>query len=106
MGNLIRIAPLAAKPGDVMTYVHPSTRAVRHHQIASAEVRQMKRLVDWKAVKGSLLKKARVEQSTGLAFQPKPHAHEEPIGWVPVEDVLCCWRSEAATPGPACWRIT
>lgn len=104
MATMTRIQALAARAGDVMTYVHPATRAVRHHLIDAVELRAMDRIAGWKpAPKGALLKEPRLTKATGLALKPRPHPHEDNIGWVPVEDVLFCWR-KVATAAPVCWR--
>lgn len=79
---------LCAQPGDVMTYVDPLTRMVRHHRVALVEWRKLDRVV----FRGD---RFTAEPATHrVCLLPELHQHETyHPPWVAHEDVLVVRRA-------------
>lgn len=85
----MRIDPVETRPGDVMTYVHPVDRQVRHHRVLRRDEQKLGRLVV--RYRGG---KPVVEQEAPalrVVLLPELHSHELAVvrqEWVPLEDVI------------------
>lgn len=86
---MIRIDPSEAQAGDVISYVHPLDRQVRHHRVQRRQVKKLGRhVVRYKQGKPVV---EREEPAARLFFLPQLHRHEYATvaqEWVAIEDVI------------------
>lgn len=85
----MKIDPIEAQAGDVISYVHPIDRQVRHHRVLRRDERKMGRLVV--RYKGGKPVVEKEEPALRIVFLLELHSHEMATvrqEWVPIEDVI------------------
>lgn len=86
----MKIDPSEAQKGDVISYVDPVGRQVRHHRVQRRQLRKLGRhVVVYKQGKPVVV---RAEPAPRVCFLPQLHDHEVKAGmaqeWVAIEDVI------------------
>lgn len=85
----MKIDPAEARAGDVMSYVHPVDRQVRHHRVLRRDERLLGRLV--LRYRGGRPVVEQEEPVLRMVLLPELHPHELAVvrqEWVPLDDVI------------------